>query len=160
MSTIVAQVPAAMAVPFEPPMPDLRASDADREAAVEWLRVAALEGRLDADELEGRIAAAYGARWCSELRRLTVDVTPSPPAGPPMFVRRTRRTNSYAVAGVICGVLWWGWLGSIAAVVLGHVALRQIARTGQRGRGAAVAALVVGYFGLATLALTLAALAV
>ena len=70
--------------------PDLRASDADREAAVERLRAAALEGRLDADELEERLAQAYAARWCSELSRLTTDVT-----APVVFVRAERRVNPY-----------------------------------------------------------------
>ena len=42
-------------------------------------------------------------------------------------------------------------LGSILAVVFGHVALGQIARTpGQSGRGLAVAGIVLGYLGLAT----------
>jgi hypothetical protein len=49
-------------VPSEPEKPELRASDADREAVVERLRVAAIEGRLDAEELEARVSAAYAAR--------------------------------------------------------------------------------------------------
>ena len=58
-----------MTVQSEPPQPALRASDADREATAERLRVAAMEGRLDSDELELRMEAAYGARWCHQLRR-------------------------------------------------------------------------------------------
>ena len=42
-------------MPYEPGKRDLRASDADREATVERLRVAGMEGRLDSDELEERI---------------------------------------------------------------------------------------------------------
>jgi hypothetical protein len=144
-------------VPYEPGRSDLRASDADREAAVERLRVAGLEGRLDNDELEQRIEAAYGARWCSELDALTVDVTP-PPArldvGPPVFVRRpARRVNGLAIASIVLGVMWMWWIGSVAAVILGHVALRQIERSGgaQTGRAAALAGLAVGYFGLTAL---------
>src|SRR3954447_5350597 len=77
------------AVPSYPAKPDLRASDADREAAVGRLRTAALEGRLDHDELEGRLASAYGARTCAELTALTADGIPPPdplgllPPGPP-----------------------------------------------------------------------------
>ena len=64
-------------------MPDLRASDADRDAAVEALRTHALDGRLDADELEERIEKAYAAKMLSELAALQVDlprlaVRPSP----------------------------------------------------------------------------------
>src|SRR4051794_41895376 len=67
-----------------PPTPYLRASDADREAAVERLRGAALEGRIDSDELEDRLAAPYAARWTGDLERLTADVTPPPPVPAPM----------------------------------------------------------------------------
>jgi Domain of unknown function (DUF1707)/Cell wall-active antibiotics response 4TMS YvqF len=57
-------------------LPDLRASDADRERTVELLRHAAGEGRLDVDELDERADAAYGARTCAELERLTADLVP------------------------------------------------------------------------------------
>jgi hypothetical protein len=139
-------------VPYEP-KPNLRASDEDREAAVERLRVAAMEGRLDSDELEERLAAAYGARWCSQLEHLTLDVTPVPAPGPPIFVRPERRPNGLAIASLVLGVLWMGWLGSLAAVITGHMALRQIARSGgaQSGRAAALVGLAVGYFGLTAL---------
>lgn len=135
---------------YEPGKRDLRASDAEREATVERLRIAGMEGRLDSDELEERIESAYAARWCSELEGLTLDVTP-PPARldplAPVYVRPGRRVNGLAIASVVAGVLWMWWLGSVAAVVMGHAALRQIERSGgtQTGRGAAVAGLVLGY---------------
>jgi hypothetical protein len=137
---------------------DLRASDADRERTVERLRTAALEGRLDSDELEERLAAAYGSRWCSELSALVADVTPPPaarpPAQPPVFVQPASRTNGFAIASFVLGLVWLLWLGSAAAVVFGHVALRRIARSGgtQTGRGLAIAGLVLGYLGVAGLA--------
>jgi Domain of unknown function (DUF1707)/Domain of unknown function (DUF4190) len=127
---------------------DLRASDADREAAVERLRAAALDGRLDDDELEERLAQAYGARWCSELAVLTADVT-----APLVFVRPEMRVNGLAIAALVASLLWVFWLGSIAAVVMGHVALGQIARSrgAQTGRAAALIGIALGYFGLTTL---------
>ena len=143
-------------MPYEPSKHDLRASDSDREAAVERLRVAGMEGRLDNDELEDRIASAYAARWCSELEALTLDVTP-PPARldptPIVFVRPQRRVNGLAIASIVVGVLWMWWVGSIAAVIMGHVALRQIERSGgaQTGRAAALSGLAIGYFGLTAL---------
>jgi hypothetical protein len=134
--------------------PDLRASDADRDATAERLRLAALEGRLDPVELEERMTAAYAARHCSELARLTVDVTPPapPPSVParPTFVRSSP-TNGLAIASLVAGVFWMWWFGSAVAVILGHLALKQIARTGQSGRGLAITGLVLGYFGLAVL---------
>jgi hypothetical protein len=62
-----------------------------------------------------------------------------------------------AVASLVAALLWMGWFGSVAAIVLGHVALRQINESGgrQSGRGLAVAGLVIGYF-----AVLIAALAV
>lgn len=143
-------------MPYEPSKHDLRASDADREATVERLRVAGMEGRLDSEELEQRIGTAYASRWCSELEALTLDVTPSPARidqANMVFVRPQRRVNALAIASVVVGVLWMWWLGSIAAVVMGHVALRQISRSGgaQTGRAAALTGLAVGYFGLTTL---------
>jgi hypothetical protein len=138
----------ATAVPYEP---DIRASDADRETAVERLRAAALEGRLDADELEERLSQAYAARWCSELTRLTADVTLPPE--PVTFVRPERHVNGLAIASLVAAIVWFGWLGSLAAVVMGHVALSQIARSGgtQTGRAAALVGTALGYFGLTTL---------
>jgi hypothetical protein len=150
-------------MPFERPARDLRASDADREATVERLRVASMEGRLDAEELEERLTAAYAARWCSELATLTADVTPPPPPSPrmrPVLLPMSRRTNGLAVASLIASVfVWFGPAGALAAIVLGHVALGRIARSGgtQRGRGLALIGLTLGY--LEILAMVLWALA-
>ena len=127
---------------------DLRASDADRESAAERLRTAALEGRLDDDELEERLSQAYSARWRSELSRLTADITP-----PIVFVRPARRVNPLAIASLVAAIVWFGWLGSLAAIVMGHIALGQIARSGgtESGRAAALIGTALGYFGLTAL---------
>jgi hypothetical protein len=62
----------------DPQLPELRASDADRERAVETLRHAASEGQLTVDELEERISAAYAARTRKELEPLLADMSPAP----------------------------------------------------------------------------------
>jgi hypothetical protein len=138
----------------EPEKPELRASDADRETVVERLEIAATEGRIDAEELETRVSAAYAARLGSELERLTADITPAPAAfgsapQPPAFVqpRGTTRVNPFAVASLVLSLLWIAWLGSLAAVIFGHIALRQIARSNdtESGSGMAIAGLVLGY---------------
>lgn len=54
---------------------DLRASDAEREHAVEILGQAAAEGRLSIEELDERIQSAYAARTVGELDRLLADVS-------------------------------------------------------------------------------------
>jgi hypothetical protein len=58
-------------------------------------------------------------------------------------------TNGLAIAALVLGILWLYWVGSILAVIFGHIALSQIRHTGQRGRGLAIAGLVLGYVGLA-----------
>lgn len=59
-------------------LPELRASDADRERVVEVLRRAASDGQLTVDELEERVPSAYAARTRRELERLTADLTVEP----------------------------------------------------------------------------------
>lgn len=58
-------------------LPELRASDADRERTAELLRHAAGEGRLTIDELEERLGTVYETRTRSELERLTADLVVS-----------------------------------------------------------------------------------
>jgi hypothetical protein len=72
----------------------LRASDADRDAAAERLRHAAVEGRLEPDELEERLHAALRARTYGELHGLLTDL----PGKPVASVRR--RTEVAPVARV------------------------------------------------------------
>jgi hypothetical protein len=147
--------------------PALRASDSDRESAAERLRVAAVDGRIDSDELEERLAAVYSARWVADLDRLVADVSPPPPPPPPLVAPPYAAyqpavayptTNGLAVASLVAGFLWLGWAGSIVAVILGHIALGQINRSGGResGTGLAIAGLVLGYMGVATLLLVIA----
>jgi len=160
-------------MPSDQPAPYLRASDADREAAAERLRVASVDGRLESEELEQRLAAVYAARWVPELARITADITPAPPAAPPLppvpygygppvaYAPPGPTTNGMAVASLISGFVWFGWLGSIMAVIFGHVALGQISRSGGResGRGMAIAGLVLGYIGISTLLFTIIVIA-
>jgi hypothetical protein len=54
--------------------PDVRASDAERENVVARLREHAAAGRLDVDELEDRVGAAYGARTRGDLAALLGDL--------------------------------------------------------------------------------------
>jgi len=59
----------------KPPAPDLRASDAEREQAVEILSRAVADGRLSVDELDERLASAYAMRTRRELAVLIADVS-------------------------------------------------------------------------------------
>ncbi|WP_438487800.1 DUF1707 SHOCT-like domain-containing protein [Streptomyces sp. S186] len=55
-------------------LPQLRASDADRERVAEILRDALAEGRLDMAEFDERFDATYQARTYGELERITADL--------------------------------------------------------------------------------------
>jgi hypothetical protein len=70
---------------------------------------------------------------------------PPPPGGygypPPQGVG----TNSMAIASLVCSL--FGWLciiGPILGLIFGFLALGQIKQTGQRGRGMAIAGIVIG----------------
>jgi uncharacterized protein DUF1707 len=52
----------------------VRASDAERDAVVERLRLALSQGRLTMDEFDTRTAAAYEAKTRGELAALTRDL--------------------------------------------------------------------------------------
>ena len=76
-----------------------------------------------------------------------------PPGYPPYgYPQPTQGTNGFAIASLVLGCLIWieGFTG-ILAVVFGHVALSQIKKTNQGGRGLAIAGLVLGYIGIAFL---------
>ena len=66
--------------------PQLRAADADRERTTETLRVAAADGRLNAEELDERVGAALSARTHAELAPLVADL----PVPEPAAERRSR----------------------------------------------------------------------
>jgi len=59
----------------------LRASDADRERAIEALKVAFTRGRLTRDELDLRAGQALVARTYAELARSTADMPARPGPG-------------------------------------------------------------------------------
>ena len=67
----------------------LRASDADREQVLEFLKAAFVQGRLTMDELDARAGQALVSRTYGELAALTADIPygpvhslPRPPAAP------------------------------------------------------------------------------
>lgn len=57
-------------------LPEMRASDADRDAIAERLREGFAEGRLSTEELEERLEAAYASRTRAELVPLVRDLPP------------------------------------------------------------------------------------
>jgi Domain of unknown function (DUF1707) len=59
---------------------EMRVSDQERQAAVDRLKAAHDEGRLDFHEYDLRIATAYGARTYGDLDELFADLPLDPPA--------------------------------------------------------------------------------
>jgi hypothetical protein len=54
------------------------------------------------------------------------------------------KTNTLAIVSLVLA-----FFVSLGAVITGHIALSQIKRTGEGGRGLAIAGLVLGYLGIA-----------
>ncbi len=63
---------------------------------------------------------------------------------------QTPKVNGLAIAGMVLGILWLYWIGSVLALVFGFIAKRQIDESGgwQTGRGMAIAAIVLGFVGV------------
>jgi hypothetical protein len=66
------------------------------------------------------------------------------------YGRPGRPTNSLAIAAMSCGIaqLIAGPIATIPALICGFIALGQIQRTGEDGRGMAVSGIVSGFVGL------------
>ena len=74
-----------------------------------------------------------------------------------------RPTNSLAIVSLVAGCAQFvGFcvIGSLVAIVTGHIARRQIKRTGEQGGGLALAGLILGYIGLVLTALAVAGFAI
>ena len=173
----------------------LRASDADRDRAIEVLKSGFADGRLTKDEFAERQDKALVARTYRDLAALLADLPAGPsaifgPAGVPGqsgvpgdatgqrgVLRPSGRVGGYdpgAPAGLFSptGLLWprpapvsgfragrrlnplaaaslisafVPFFGSVAAIVLGHAALREIRETGEAGSAMATAGIALGY---------------
>ncbi len=73
-----------------------------------------------------------------------------PPYQPGGYPAPLPRTNGFAIASLVLGILWILGLGSILALIFGLVGRKQIDRSGgrQRGRGLAIAGIVLGTVGI------------
>jgi hypothetical protein len=64
------------------------------------------------------------------------------------------RTSGFAIASLVLGLVWVFWIGSVLAVVFGHLALNESKGDPRvAGKGLAIAGLVLGYGALAFLLL-------
>jgi hypothetical protein len=138
--------------------PGMLASTADRERAIDVLKAGFAEGRLTKAEHDDRTACVYAARTCGELGALVADLPAGPLGGPAHYQSAgyppqqmvQPATNPIAVTALACGIGEFFTMGltAIPAIVLGHMARRQVRQTGQRGDGMALAGLTLGWIGL------------
>lgn len=143
----------------------MRATDADRENVRQILQDAHAQGRLSWDELDSRTTALLNAQTYGQLAELTADLPnripgmpsamyqPQPYGGQQYGVRQygAGSTNGLAIAALICGVcqVFFWFLAGVPAIVLGHMARKQIRQTGEQGDGMALAGMILGYIGMA-----------
>jgi Domain of unknown function (DUF1707)/Cell wall-active antibiotics response 4TMS YvqF len=120
-------------VPAEETDTSPRASDAERNDAIDRLRTAYVEGRLDRDEFEERSRAALTARSQGQLERLFTDLPSGPASSPlasPLPVRPIppgQRPPSRLALAVMSGVnrkgRWQVAPRSTAVAVMGGISL-------------------------------------
>lgn len=65
---------------------------------------------------------------------------------------QARKTNTLAIVSMIASIVGFLWIlpfiGSLAGAIMGHISLKQIAQSGEGGRGMALAGVIVGWVGL------------
>lgn len=152
----------------------VRATDADRERVRTVLADAHAQGRLSWGEFDSRTNALMNAQTYDQLASLTADLPGAMPASPapgypapgaypgPSYapaqnygsgyqVTGYAPTNGLAIASLVCGLVqflgFWIVTG-IPAIIMGHIARKQIKLSGQQGDGMALAGLILGYIGL------------
>ncbi|MGH7919426.1 MAG: DUF4190 domain-containing protein [Candidatus Dormibacteraceae bacterium] len=95
------------------------------------------------------------AEQAPPFQPLTSPPAPAPYSGPnyaPPATMYPAGTNGMAVASLVFGIASWiviPLIGSVLAVILGHVARGQIRRTGEQGAMLATIGLVLGYINIA-----------
>ena len=113
--------------------PEVRASDAEREALVERLNAATGEGRLDLDEFSERLELAYAARTRSELEALVEDLpeagsgpatAPAPASAPaPVLVKGRTSWHVSPLGGLRRGGRWRVPADTLVVTLIGGVDL-------------------------------------
>jgi hypothetical protein len=159
------------------PYGHLRCSHADRERAVDVLKAAFAEGRLDQDEYTERVGEAHASRTYAELAALTADlpvgplgtlamaplgtlatvspatVSPAPSVSrPPAASMALRPVSPLAVISLIFGLVAVAIPGviasALAALITSIMAMLRINLGDQRGKGLAIAGGAMGLLGI------------
>ncbi|MFV0405413.1 MAG: DUF1707 domain-containing protein [Propioniciclava sp.] len=100
--------------------PDVRASDADRELALDVVNTGYGEGRLDAAEYDHRLQVVLQARWLGDLAPMVADLIATSTASAarrqsavPVRKVRDRAIRTWLALAVLFNVIWVAtWLFS------------------------------------------------
>ena len=88
--------------------------------------------------------------WLATLKATSKAAAPTngAPAG-----EEGAETNGFAIASMFLGIIWLFGIGSIVAIILGYAGMKQIDASGghQSGRAIAIAGIVIGIVGLASM---------
>lgn len=103
--------------------PSIKASDAEREQAVERLRAHAVDGRLTLEEFAERIDTAYAARTRDELEELNRDLPAPTTAAAPAPKRKATRWLVSVLGGLDRRGRWRLGSDTVAVTFLGGVDL-------------------------------------
>ncbi|GAA1327719.1 DUF4190 domain-containing protein [Leucobacter albus] len=127
----------AAAYQLSPPNPEVRAlAEERRTARIVQHQAAQLQVQQRAQQL---VAQQHGvAPSLAGSASVALGAQPTAPAFTPAALPQAT-SNGLAVAAIIAV-----WFSSVAGLVLGAIALRQIRVTGQSGRGMALTAVIVG----------------
>lgn len=59
------------------------------------------------------------------------------------------KTNTLAIIALVASLIGlFTGIGFLAGIICGHISLSQIKKTGEQGRGMAIAGLIIGYIGI------------
>jgi uncharacterized membrane protein YccC len=83
---------------------DLRATDDARERTAATLRQALVEGSLDVETTERRLAATYAAQHNRELTALVADLPQRDPSAPPTGPQRSWRGSRWLIPVALAAV--------------------------------------------------------
>ncbi len=105
-----------------------------------------------------------GAAFCGTCGLAVGGEQQSPPPSwgtPPGYVVQQARpgTNGLAISSLVLSLVWCYSVGSILAVIFGHIARKQIRERGESGDGMALAGLIIGWVGIGVTVIALIAFA-
>ncbi|GAA1960035.1 DUF4190 domain-containing protein [Agromyces allii] len=69
------------------------------------------------------------------------DLPPAPAAQPAAAVAPSEKWNVLSIVGFVLSIIGF----NVVAIVLGFIGLSQVKKTGERGRGLALAAVIIGF---------------